>query len=347
LSSQTQLPSAADVLIVGAGPVGLTLAASLAAAGVPAVLVDQQAEGANTSRASVVHSRTLEVLQPLDVSRELVRRGLIVPRFAVRDRDRVLMTIDFDGLPTQYPYTLMIPQDVTEQVLLERLHSAGGRVQRPCQLTGLAQDSDGVSATMADGATIRAAYLVGADGMHSTVREHSGIAFTGDAYAESFVLADVHMDWHLPQTEVMLYFSPAGLVVVAALPDGRHRIVATVDEAPEHPSGELVQALLDERGPKQRPARVRDVVWSSRFRVHHRLADHYRAGRLFLELPVPGAPPAGRPLPRGPAVPGRRCRARAQPGGRAGHEHGHPGRRRARQPANRGAQGRCPRQRAR
>lgn len=282
MSSQTQLPGTADVLIVGAGPVGLTLAASLAAEGVPAVLVDQQSEGANTSRACVVHSRTLEVLQPLDVSGELVSRGLIVPRFTVRDRDRVLMTIDFDGLPTRYPYTLMVPQDVTEQVLLERLHSAGGRVQRPCQLTGLVQDSDGVRATMAAGDTIRATYVVGADGMHSTVREHSGIAFTGDTYAESFVLADVHMDWHLPPTEVMLYYSPAGLVVVSALPGGRHRIVATVDEAPEHPSGEFVQALLDARGPEQRPARVRDVVWSSRFRVHHRLADHYRAGRLFL-----------------------------------------------------------------
>jgi 2-polyprenyl-6-methoxyphenol hydroxylase-like FAD-dependent oxidoreductase len=270
------------VLIVGAGPVGLTLAAALAAEGVNAVLVDKQAEGANTSRACVVHSRTLEVLRDLGVSEELVSRGLIVPRFTVRDRDRVLMTIDFGDLPTKYPYTLMIPQDITEQVLLERLHASGGRVERPYELTCLAQDSDAVTATMADGSVIRAAYVVGADGMHSTVREHTGIAFTGDMYAESFVLADVHMDWHLPETEVMLYYSPAGLVVVSALPGGRHRIVATVDEAPEHPSAEFVQALLDDRGPERLPARVRDVVWSSRFRVHHRLASHYRAGRLFL-----------------------------------------------------------------
>jgi len=230
----------------------------------------------------VVHSRTLEVLRELKVSEELVSRGLIVPRFTVRDRDRVLMTIDFGDLPTDYPYTLMIPQDITERVLLERLHAVGGRVHRPYELTGLAQDGDGVTATMATGETIRASYAVGADGMHSTVREHTGIGFTGDTYAQSFVLADVHMDWHLPQTEVMLYYSPAGLVVVSALPGGRHRIVATVDEAPEHPSGEFVQALLDARGPEQRPARIRDVVWSSRFRVHHRLAGHYRAGRMFL-----------------------------------------------------------------
>ncbi len=282
MSDRTQLPSSTDVLIVGAGPVGLTLAAALAGNGVDAVVVDKQAEGANTSRACVVHSRTLEVLRELDVSEQLVSRGLIVPRFTVRDRDRVLMTIDFDDLPTEYPYTLMIPQNITEQVLLDRLHAAGRRVNRPHEVASLAADSDGVTAITTTGNTVRAAYAVGADGMHSTVREHTGIAFTGDTYAESFVLADVHMDWRLPETEVMLYYSPAGLVVVSALPGGRHRIVATVDEAPEHPGAEFVQALLDARGPEELPARVLDVVWSSRFRVHHRLAGHYRAGRLFL-----------------------------------------------------------------
>lgn len=276
------LPAGTDVLIVGAGPVGLTAAASLMAKGADVVLIDKAAEGANTSRAAVVHARTLEVLRDLDVSAELVRRGVVVPRFTVRDRDRALLTLDFGELPTPFPYALMVPQDVTEAVLLDRLRALGGRVHRPYELTGLEQDADGVTATMAGGETIRAAYAVGADGMHSAVREHTGIAFTGDAYPQSFVLADVHMDWHLPAEEVMLYFSPEGLVVVAPLPGGRYRIVATVDEAPEHPSRDDVQALLDSRGPKSRPAQVRDVVWSSRFRVHHRLADHYRAGRLFL-----------------------------------------------------------------
>ena len=98
-------------------------------------------------------------------------------------------------------------------------------------------------------AAIRARYLIGADGMHSTVREHAGIAFAGSTYDESFVLADVRLDGGAPRDEVTLYFSPAGLVVVAPLPDGMHRVVATVDEAPEQPDLAFVQALLAERGP--------------------------------------------------------------------------------------------------
>ncbi len=278
----SELPRTADVLIVGAGPVGLTLAASLQARGVDVVLVDKAAEVARTSRAAVIHARTLEVLHTIDVSDELVRRGVIVPRFTLRDRDRALLTIDFDGLPTPHPYTLMLPQDITEDVLTGRLAELGGRVHRPYELARLEQDGDGVTATMAGGETVRASYVVGADGMHSAVREQTGIGFAGDTYGQSFVVADVHLDWAFDEREVMLYFAPAGLLVVAPLPGGRHRIVATADVAPEHPDRDDIQALLDARGPRKRPALVRDVVWSSRFRVHHRLADRYREGRVFL-----------------------------------------------------------------
>jgi len=276
-----KLPSTADVAIVGAGPTGLTLAGFLVAKGVDVVVLDKAAEGANTSRAAVVHARTLEVLRDLEVTGELVERGVIVPTFTVRDRDRTLMTVGFGGLPTAFPYTLMIPQSTTEEVLLNRLHELGGEVHRPHEVTGLTQDDEGVTVTTASGEAIRARYVVGADGMQSVVREQSGVGFTGDTYAQSFVLADVRMDWALPGDEVQLFFSPAGLLVGAPLPGGHHRIVATVDEAPEHPDITDVQALLDARGPRKSPARVRDTVWSSRFHVHHRIADHYRAGRIF------------------------------------------------------------------
>ncbi len=280
------LPAIADVVIVGAGPTGLALTGVLAKEGVSFVVVDRLAEGANTSRAAVVHARTLEVLEELEVTDRLRAEGHVVPRFTVRDRDHVLATIRFDGLPTRYPYTLMVPQNIAEAILLGRLRELGGDVHRPYAVTDLRQDADGVTVTVAaDGQqpqTVRARYAVGADGMHSTVRECAGIGFTGDTYEQSFVLADVRMSWPLRADEVMLFFSPEGLVVVAPLPGGRYRVVATVDDAPERPGFADVQRLLDERGPVTGAPRVDEVVWSSRFRVHHRVAKCYRAGRILL-----------------------------------------------------------------
>ncbi|MFI1030349.1 FAD-dependent oxidoreductase [Streptomyces sp. NPDC020951] len=276
----TALPARTEVAIVGAGPAGLALAVTLAASGVDFVVLDKLAEGANTSRAAVVHARTLEVLDELGASAELIARGIQVTRFAVRDGSRRLLTVSFDKLPTAHPYTLMVPQYETESVLLARLRALGGDVHRPHEVTSVVQDEDGVTLTTSTGQTLRAGYVVGTDGMHSIVREASGIGFTGSAYAESFVLADVVMDWAPGPSEVSLTFGTAGLTVVAPLPNNHYRVVATVNAAPETPDLAFVQQLLDERAPGQ--AKVTGLAWSSRFRVHHRVADHYRAGRVLL-----------------------------------------------------------------
>ncbi|MEU2392959.1 FAD-dependent oxidoreductase [Streptomyces sp. NPDC007369] len=280
------LPARTDVAIVGAGPTGLALAVTLAEAGVDFVLLDRQAEGANTSRAAVVHARTLEVFDELDpsgaLSAELIGRGVPVSRFRIRDGARPVAALSFDGLRrrTAHPYALMVPQYETEAVLLARLRALGGEVHRPYEVTGIAQDADGVTLTTAGGETLRAGRAVGADGMHSAVREAAGIPFTGASYAESFVLADVAMDWAPGPREVSMTFGPFGPTVVAPLPDGRYRVVAAVAEAPAAPDLAFVQQLLDGLAPGQ--ATVRDLAWSSRFRIHHRVADRYRAGRLLL-----------------------------------------------------------------
>ena len=143
----------------------------------------------------MVHARTLEVLDELGAAEALIARGMPLTRFAVRDGARPLLTVPFEHLPTQYPYTLMVPQCDTEDVLLARLRALGRDVHRPYQVIAVEQDPDGVTVTMSTGETVRAGYAVGADGMHSAVREASGIGFTGSSYAESFVLADVTMDW--------------------------------------------------------------------------------------------------------------------------------------------------------
>ena len=270
-----------DVLVIGAGPTGLALAASLVARGIATTVVDRAPEGANTSRAAVVNARTLEVLEHLDVTRRLVKEGVQAPVFSIRDHGRTLIPIDFSALPTQYPYSLMVPQSTTERLLLDRLVELGGSVLRPKAVTAIAQDADGVTATFDDGGVIRARYAVGADGIHSIVREQAGIEFEGGVYEESFVLADVRLAGEVPHEEVVLFWANAGLTVVAPLPDGVYRIVAPVADAPEEPSASFVQEILDTRVGSGRFV-VTDVIWGSRFRIHHRVADTYRAGRLLL-----------------------------------------------------------------
>jgi len=269
-----------DVLIVGAGPTGLTLAAFLLVEGIDVTLVDRQTEGANTSRAAGVNARTMEVLEGIDVTRRLVKEGIEAPLFTIRDGAKVLLPIDFSGLETQYPFTLLVPQFITERLLLDRVRELGGDVIRPKVLATITQDADGVTATFDDGDVVRARYVVGADGMHSTVREQAGIGFTGGSDEHSFVLADARLIGDAPTDDVRLFWSGEGLTVVAPLPNGTFRIVAPVDDAPEDPSVAFVQDLLDTRGPGG--ITVTEVTWGSRFRIHHRVADTYRAGRILL-----------------------------------------------------------------
>lgn len=274
-----------DVLIVGAGPTGLALAITLQRAGIDYILIDKRAHGQNSSRAAVIHAHTLEMLDGLGVSALLIDEGLKLETFSIRDRDRTLLQLGFSGLSTPHPYLLMLPQDATERILADRLRALGGAIHRGVAASEVRQDASGVHVSLTSDAgpdSVTAQYVVGGDGMHSIVRAASGAEFEGAAYGESFVLADVSMEWSHGRDEVMLFFSPAGLVVVAPLPNGTFRIVATLESAPEQPGIADIQTLMDTRGPTTGRATVTDVAWSSRFRVHHRLARSYRNKRLLL-----------------------------------------------------------------
>jgi 2-polyprenyl-6-methoxyphenol hydroxylase-like FAD-dependent oxidoreductase len=281
-----QVTLSTEVVIVGAGPAGLALGIVLAQAGVPFVVLDKLAQGHNTSRAAVIHAHTLDVLEGLGVTERLQALGRKLSRFSIRDRDRALVDLRFDALPSRHPHLLMIPQNLTEAVLNARLCELGGSVLRGWAVDAVADLGDGVqvsaTSTTGEARAFRARYVVGADGMHSIVRKAAGIGFTGHTYEESFLLADVAMDWTHGNDEVKLFFSPAGMVVVAPLPDGTFRIVSTVDNAPERPTVADIQALLDARDPTTGTTTVTKVVWGSRFRLHDRVADTYRRGRLLL-----------------------------------------------------------------
>src|SRR5262245_12760149 len=191
------LPTQTDVVIVGAGPTGLALAVALQQAGIRHVLIDRLAQGQNTSRAAVIHAHTLEVLESIGVADQLAAHGIKLANFRIRDRGRTLLSLSFDTLASRHNYLLMLPQDATEKILAERLAALGGMIHRGVAVTWVRDSAAGAEVEVTSPAgtqTIRARYVVGADGMHSNVRTAAGIAYEGAPYEESFVLADIHME---------------------------------------------------------------------------------------------------------------------------------------------------------
>jgi 2-polyprenyl-6-methoxyphenol hydroxylase-like FAD-dependent oxidoreductase len=180
----------------------------------------------------------------------------------------------------------MCPQDRTEAILLRRLQSLGGNVERPCEVVSIRSADNDVEVLLNRGgelSSVHTNWLVGCDGAHSVVREQASIPFEGGAYEESFLLGDAELDWPIDREEVSLFYSDKGLMVVAPLPGNSFyfRIVATVEQAPENPSVADFQRILAERGP-QNTVSIRRLAWSSRFHIQHRVAKTLRQGRVLL-----------------------------------------------------------------
>ncbi|MEV8377426.1 NAD(P)/FAD-dependent oxidoreductase [Kribbella sp. NPDC056861] len=277
------IPEQTEVVVVGAGPVGLAVAIGLVEHGHDVVVIDRLTAGANTSRACVIHPRTLEMLEQLGVTQRLTSAGIHAKQFDIRDGGRTLIPLHFGNLASEYQFVLMVPQQITEQILLDRLESLGGSVHRPYAAVDVTQDASGVEVTLDSGDVLKARYAVAADGMNSKIRDAAGLGFDHrDTLPLNFTLADVRVKDGLPHDIVQLYLSRPGMLVVAPLPDGSFRLVAEIDNPPEHPDLPYAQRLLDLRGPQGTAVPVTEVVWGSRFRIHERVADRYRDRHVLL-----------------------------------------------------------------
>ncbi|MGP4015513.1 FAD-dependent monooxygenase [Saccharopolyspora sp. 5N708] len=274
-----------SVLVVGAGPAGLALACGLRGLGVPVRVIDQAAGPATTSRANILHGRGVEVLNRLGALGDLRDRAQHAIRISYYVANKRLATVSFGKIEGKQLVALLVSQAEIEAVLRKRLTELGGTVEWGRELTGLAQRPDGVTATLQDG-ELSADYLVGCDGAHSTVRKLSGIGFPGVPLVDQWLLADVRADWELDRTGSSGWFHRDGLFFAMPMRSAENdtwRLMADVRPTDgEQPDViDQLQQLLPERT-GQTDAKIRDVAWTSTFRIHRRLADRYRDGRILL-----------------------------------------------------------------
>ena len=286
-----------DVLIVGAGPVGLALACELRRRGVQPRIVDRSAARTDKSRALVVWPRTLELFQKLGIDQTFLAAGHKLHGASIfgygasgsSERSK-LVHVSFDELRSPYPFGLAIPQSETERLLEEKLVALGGQVEREVELSALEQLSNGVKATLkhaaGDTETVEAAWLAACDGGHSACRHALGVYLEGETVPEEFAMADADLSGYEGADEVQAHFHPEGVVAIFPIAPPRYRVIALRPECtpagadPIPPTLEEMQQTLDQRNLGE--IRLGASYWLTAFRVNERYASNYIHGRVFL-----------------------------------------------------------------
>ena len=295
-----------DVLVVGAGPVGLLTAIELRRRGVDVAVVERRDAIAPWAKAVGVQPRTLEMWDAIGIVRSALDASITMRGQLVYDNGEQVSRMEM-SLPDDVPYRFTaLPQYETERILAEHLEGLGVIAQRGLEFLGFTQDAGGVTATVRDGdgeRTITSRYLVGCDGAHSLVRKGLGLSFDGDAFPEEYMLGDVEVDWTVPSGyAVRATHHTNGKVddalVCIPLPGvNRYRMSMLVPDelaTPKPAAGEVahgleggrapelhhIQAVLDRLSPE--PTTASNLRWSSVFRISHRLVDRYGKGRVFV-----------------------------------------------------------------
>lgn len=291
-----------DVLVVGAGPTGLTMAIELKRRGIDVRCVEKLEVPSDKSRALVVHARTLELMQKIGLAEQLIERGkrAIGVSLVVEGKEATRFDLgDIAANDTPYPNLLMISQAETEKVLGLHVTALGVKVERGVSLTKAVDDGAGVNATLSTGEIVRAKYVVGCDGAHSQVRQDLGLAFEGAAYEQEFVLGDVQVDeasWPHALDRFILFFSHTGLLAqfpmraaqaghtytrfIASRLGHRDTEAGTKKAGTEPISLPELQSIA--RATSGTNVTFKDAVWLAKFRLHHRGVDRYRKGRMFV-----------------------------------------------------------------
>ena len=276
------------VLIAGAGPVGLTMAAELTRYGVAVRIVDKAASRTDKSKALVLWSRSLELLERMGFVERFLAAGMKAHGARISNGKDLIGEVTFDDVKSRYPYALMIPQSETERVLETGLEQLGIKVERQVELTAVAARADGVTATLRDATgreeTVAADWLIGCDGAHSTVRHSLGIEFSGTTQPSDWLLADLRLTELIPD-KLDIFWHSQGILAFFPIVGDRYRVVADLGPSERNgrhgdPTLAEVQTLVDQRGPGN--VRLHDPIWLAYFHINERKVSDYGRGRIFL-----------------------------------------------------------------
>jgi 2-polyprenyl-6-methoxyphenol hydroxylase-like FAD-dependent oxidoreductase len=279
-----------EVLIVGAGPTGLVLALWLTRLRVRVRIVDKTAEPGTTSRAVAVQARTLELYSQVGLADAVIERGwrtMAVNLWVAGKKAAHAIFGDMGAGVSPFPYALIFPQDEHERLLTDRLAEAGVHIEHQTELLGFEDAAGRVQSRLkrSDGAseTCETAYIAGCDGAHSTVREALKIGFPGGTYDHLFYVADVEASGATMNGELHVALDRTDFLAVFPLKgEGRARLIGTVREEAEHQQENLSWNDVSKRVIEWIRIEVERVNWFSTYRVHHRVADHFRKGCAFL-----------------------------------------------------------------
>jgi 2-polyprenyl-6-methoxyphenol hydroxylase-like FAD-dependent oxidoreductase len=275
------------VLIVGAGPTGLTAAIELSRLGIGVRIIDRAPERSLTSRALGIQARTVELLRVRGVGNEMLRLGNRANTTTLYSGGEKLAAIGLHRMPSEFNYVLLLAQSETERLLTEQLNRQGVKVERGVEMVSVSRRPDhlGVRLRSGDGAeeAVTASYLIAADGSHSAIRKALGLPFRGRSLTQSYVLGDLYLAGDVPEDQLSIFLARNGFLAVFPMGDGRFRFMATDPDAITGDTGDPtlddIQRLYDRT--VHLPAQLYNLNWSSRFRINSRHMTTLRDGRVF------------------------------------------------------------------
>jgi|GEM_PF-43388 len=276
------------VLIVGAGPTGLTLALWLTKAGIHIRIIDKTDRPGTTSRAMVIHARNLEFYHQLGIDQTAIDGGFEMKTINlwIRGRQAARLPISDFGLHySPYPYVLVFPQDQQERMLIEELEKLGVRVERNTELLSFENSDDGIQVQLLKEGlqeNCNTIFLAGCDGAHSSVRKGMGAGFEGGSYSHTFFVADIKATGSAANGEMHAALDSSDFMIIFPMKgDANVRLVGDVKQDQEN-KPDLTWADVQNNILSRLKFEVEKVNWFSSYRVHHRVASRFRNKNVFL-----------------------------------------------------------------